>query len=117
MREPYDWDAYAETFFPTAEELVRRATEAEKAEEKEKASELYLYGMYGGFTTLPTDARQASICRVPHLPLPKPTINQTEICLDDGKGSLSERPSVWLTNLPVIFELTLSLQVEGTSCS
>jgi hypothetical protein len=43
MREPYDWDAYAETFFPTAEELVRRATEADKAGERERASELYLY--------------------------------------------------------------------------
>lgn len=42
MREPYDWDAYAETFFPTAQELVRRAGEAEKAGENEKASELYL---------------------------------------------------------------------------
>ena len=41
MREPYDWDSYAETFFPTAEELMRRATDAEKAGEKEKASELY----------------------------------------------------------------------------
>ena len=45
MREPYYWDAYAETFFPTAQELVRRASEAEKAGEKEKASELYMYGM------------------------------------------------------------------------
>lgn len=43
MREPYDWDAYAEAFFPTAQELVRRASEAEIADEKEKASELYLY--------------------------------------------------------------------------
>ncbi len=43
MREPYDWDAYAQTFFPTAQELVRRAEEAEQAGEKEKASELYLY--------------------------------------------------------------------------
>jgi hypothetical protein len=43
MREPYDWDAYAETFFPQAEKLVQRAEEAENAGEKEKASELYLY--------------------------------------------------------------------------
>jgi hypothetical protein len=43
MREPYNWDAYAETFFPTAQELVRRATDAEESGEKEKASELYLY--------------------------------------------------------------------------
>jgi hypothetical protein len=43
MREPYDWDAYAETFFPTAQELVRHAAEAAEQGEKEKASELYLY--------------------------------------------------------------------------
>lgn len=43
MREPYDWDAYAEAFFPKGEELVSRAEEAEKAGEREKASELYLY--------------------------------------------------------------------------
>ncbi|ERF73162.1 hypothetical protein EPUS_03003 [Endocarpon pusillum Z07020] len=42
MQEPYEWDAYAETFFPTAQELVRRASEAEKAGEKEKAGELYM---------------------------------------------------------------------------
>jgi hypothetical protein len=43
VHEPYDWDSYAETFFPTAQELVRRAALAEEAGEKEKASELYLY--------------------------------------------------------------------------
>ena len=43
MRKPYDWDAYSETFFPTAVELVRRAAEAEIEGHNEKASELYLY--------------------------------------------------------------------------
>jgi len=43
MKEPYDWDAYAETFFPFAEKLAQTAEEAEKAGEKEKASEYYLY--------------------------------------------------------------------------
>lgn len=42
MREPYDWDAYAESFFPTAQELVRRASEAEESGDKDRASELYL---------------------------------------------------------------------------
>jgi len=45
MKEPYDWDAYAETFFPQAEKLVNEAKNAEAAGEKEKASELYLYGV------------------------------------------------------------------------
>jgi hypothetical protein len=42
MKEPWDWDEYAQCFFPKAEELARRAGEAEQAGEKEKASELYL---------------------------------------------------------------------------
>ena len=43
MKEPYDWDEYAQNFFPKAEELAKKASEAEEAGEKEKASELYLY--------------------------------------------------------------------------
>ena len=43
MKEPYDWDEYASNFFPKAEELAQKAAEAEKAGEKDKASELYLY--------------------------------------------------------------------------
>lgn len=43
MKEPYDWDEYAKTFFPHAERLVQRAEEAEKAGEQERASEYYLY--------------------------------------------------------------------------
>jgi hypothetical protein len=42
MKEPWDWDEYAQCFFPKAEELAKRASEAEQAGEKEKASELYL---------------------------------------------------------------------------
>jgi hypothetical protein len=42
LHEPYDWDELAQMYFPKAEELVSRAEEAEKAGEKEKASELYL---------------------------------------------------------------------------
>jgi hypothetical protein len=43
MKEPYDWDEYAQCFFPKAEELAQRASEAEKAGEKDKALELYLF--------------------------------------------------------------------------
>lgn len=42
LKEPYDWDEYAEMFFPKARELADIATGAEKAGEKEKASEYYL---------------------------------------------------------------------------
>ena len=43
LKEPYDWDEYAESFRPKAEELVSRATKAEKAGEEEKATELFLF--------------------------------------------------------------------------
>ncbi len=42
MREPYDWDAYAEVFFPQAEKLGDEAAKAESDDDTEKASELYL---------------------------------------------------------------------------
>lgn len=45
MKEPYDWDAYAEVFRPQAEMLAAKAKEAEEAGEKEKASEYYLYAL------------------------------------------------------------------------
>jgi hypothetical protein len=45
MKEPWDWDEYAQCFVPKAEELAQRASEAEQAGEKEKASELYLLVM------------------------------------------------------------------------
>jgi len=43
LKEPYDWDVYAQSFFPKAEELLTRASEAECRGNKEEASELYLY--------------------------------------------------------------------------
>lgn len=42
MKEPYDWDAYAEIYFPQAEKLAKIAEEAEQAGEQEKACEYYL---------------------------------------------------------------------------
>lgn len=42
MKEPYDWDEYAQCFFPKAEELVAGAEEAERDGNRAKASELYL---------------------------------------------------------------------------
>ena len=46
LKEPYDWDEYAQMYFPKAEELSKIAEEAENAGEKEKASEYYLYGNF-----------------------------------------------------------------------
>ncbi|KAK8085395.1 alpha/beta-hydrolase [Apiospora hydei] len=42
LKKPYDWDEYAQCFFPKAEELVAEASSAEKDGDKPKASELYL---------------------------------------------------------------------------
>jgi dienelactone hydrolase len=43
-KEPYDWDSYAQEYFPKAEELVAAAEKAEQEGNQEKASELYLRG-------------------------------------------------------------------------
>ena len=57
MKEPYDWDAYAQNYFPKAEELAKVAEEAEKAGEKEKASEYYL--------------RSSALYRISRFPTPR----------------------------------------------
>lgn len=43
MKEPYDWDKYAEAFLPTAQKLVERAQEAKKAGKTDEACEYFLY--------------------------------------------------------------------------
>lgn len=43
QKEPYDWDKYAQAFFPKAEELVSEAEKAENDGDKKKASEFFLY--------------------------------------------------------------------------
>lgn len=40
--EPYNWDAYASTFFPKAEELEAKAQQALDTGDLTKASELFL---------------------------------------------------------------------------
>lgn len=57
LKEPYDWDEYAETFFPKAQELSKMAAEAEKADEKDKASEYYL--------------RSSALYRIARFPAPR----------------------------------------------
>ncbi|KAI0593425.1 yellowish-green 1-like protein [Biscogniauxia sp. FL1348] len=44
LKPPYDWDEYAQCFFPKAEELVASAKAAEEKGKLEEASELYLRG-------------------------------------------------------------------------
>lgn len=57
LKEPYDWDEYAEMFFPKAQELSEIAASAEKAGEKEKASEYYL--------------RSSAVYRIARFPAPR----------------------------------------------
>jgi hypothetical protein len=42
QKEPYDWDKYAQAFFPKAEELLAQAEKAEQERDLVKASEYYL---------------------------------------------------------------------------
>lgn len=55
QKEPYNWDSYAEAFFPKAEELVTEAKQAEHEGNQEKASELFMYE-----TSLPSYYRSDS---------------------------------------------------------
>lgn len=57
LKEPYDWDEYAEMFSPKAQELSDIAASAEKAGEKEKASEYYL--------------RSSALYRIARFPAPR----------------------------------------------
>ncbi|KAK4498446.1 hypothetical protein PRZ48_011104 [Zasmidium cellare] len=57
QKEPYDWDKYAEAFFPKAEELVAEADKADQEGSREKASELYL--------------RASAVYRISRFPAPR----------------------------------------------
>ena len=57
MRPPYDFDAYASAFFPTAESLTNQAESAEKAGDVETARSLYL--------------RAAAVYRISRFPVPR----------------------------------------------
>jgi hypothetical protein len=74
MKEPWDWDEYAQCFFPKAEELAQRASEAEQAGEKEKASELYLLVMFLSFARailLMSLRRSSAVWRISRFPTPR----------------------------------------------
>lgn len=57
MRPPYDFDAYASAFFPTAEALTKEAGTAEESGNRDKARELYL--------------RAAAVYRISRFPVPR----------------------------------------------
>lgn len=57
LKEPYDWDEYASFFFPKAYALAARAEKAERAGNKEEASELYL--------------RSSAVYRIARFPTPR----------------------------------------------
>ena len=56
-RPPYDFDAYADHFFPAAEALVAEAHDAEKSSDLSEASALYL--------------RAAALYRIARFPIPR----------------------------------------------
>lgn len=43
LKEPYDWEEFAESFFPKARELASIAADAQTQGENDKASEYFLY--------------------------------------------------------------------------
>jgi Esterase FrsA-like len=56
LREPYDFDQWAETFFPTAEKLILTAEKAEEAGDSEAASAYYM--------------RASAVYRIARFPIP-----------------------------------------------
>lgn len=62
MREPYNWDEYAQIYFPQAEQLANIAKDAEKRGEEEKASEYYL--------------RSSAVYRISRFPAPRSEVQR-----------------------------------------
>ncbi|KJX98603.1 pigment biosynthesis protein yellowish-green 1 [Zymoseptoria brevis] len=83
QREPYDWDKYADAFFPKAEELVAIAEQAEKDGDQEKASELFL--------------RASAVYRIARFPAPRS--DSQRLAWQEGKKAarkglaMRERPT------------------------
>ncbi|KAK3985344.1 Alpha/Beta hydrolase protein [Cladorrhinum sp. PSN332] len=71
LKEPYNWDEYAQMFFPKAQELARIAEEAEKSGQKEKASEYYL--------------RSSAVYRIARFPAPRS--EQQRLAWSNGKSA------------------------------
>ena len=74
MKEPYDWDVYAATFFPHAETLEANAQAAAVEGNKEKASELYLYVfvlLRESMSILKPYSRASALYRIARFPIPR----------------------------------------------
>jgi hypothetical protein len=89
MKEPYNLDEYSQMWFPKAEELAQIAAEAEKAGEKEKASEYYLYActIYALPHTSLTSSQTKLGC-LSFFPIPCATIREAKVRLEDEQGNL-----------------------------
>lgn len=92
QKEPYDWDAYAKVFFPKAEELAKEADAALEEGNREKASELYLYGLISITYDILLTNKQPSICSLPNLTFPSSSIRQPTLRLAGRQKGSSQRP-------------------------
>ncbi|EME42203.1 hypothetical protein DOTSEDRAFT_73127 [Dothistroma septosporum NZE10] len=87
QKEPYDWDAYAQGFFPKAEELLVEAVKADEEGDREKASEFYL--------------RASAVYRISRFPAPRS--DKQRYAWQEGKKAakrglaLRERPTTEVT--------------------
>lgn len=75
-------------YFPKAEELANIAVEAEKAGEKEKASEYYLSVHFLLLKRNIADALQAKLSSLSYLTVPNASVRTATICLGEGQGSV-----------------------------
>jgi hypothetical protein len=94
MKEPYNWDEYAPYYFPKAEELSTRAAEAEKAGEKEKAAELYVYVWIVDSWCSRIHVSQAEFRCLADFTISHSARREAKVCVEDGQGGLSQGPSV-----------------------
>ncbi|KAE8843236.1 hypothetical protein HRS9139_02533 [Pyrenophora teres f. teres] len=109
MREPYNWDTYAETFFPTAQSLFSTATTAEAAGEIEKASEYYL--------------RASAVYRIARFPAPaapssaKPATENAPVptvIIFTGLDGYRTELAVWMEGFRAAGIATVVLEIPGT---
>ncbi|KAK6075442.1 pigment biosynthesis protein ayg1 [Seiridium cupressi] len=98
LKEPYDWDEYAECFFPKAEDLIERAMVAEQHGNREEASELYLRG--------------SALYRIARFPIPRSKQQQHAW----SKGKEAARKGLLLHKYPMVqvdIPHTHAVQGEG----
>lgn len=105
MRPPYDFDAYASAFFPTAESLTREAEAAERSGNKGKARELFL--------------RAAAVYRISRFPVPRSDKQKQAWELNKDvylKGARLLEPPIDIVKIPHVHALPRSAE-EGSELS